>query len=469
VERTSYVTPIQIGALLVACSLLGGCFLFDDEEETTALSLDTESAVSVTVTSATGGTLAAPTGHTLVIPAGAVDEDVEVTLTPMIFPEESGLQLNAAATLTVKLAEKLDPGIELRLASAPAGKDEFGDQHLLYIVDSGGETASGELYDFSKKVVMKNCHAGTRDHLFTAWSDLPDRSPEAVGQAAEVSVDDLITCNLFRDTLPKLLSPYFGVCFEFKPDQPFSQEAHDKIAAEVAEGRQVVMLFGQNIGTSTSSGLRTGASHSAVVVDDNGILQIRNQIYVTDAKRLRDLELAGGSTTLDSPLSAIDTPNEGMRDVRSGEITTTVVWGQTMTNREKKAKVWPHVVVYCELEMATPGDRDDDGVSDGKDNCPDDKNPDQVDSDGDGDGNECDDTPCPEYDVVTDPCGGPNGCIEGFYCSTQTIACEQETCPEGSRRTYTLECCCDCWDDKSLRGVGDPCRPGFLIKCVPNT
>jgi hypothetical protein len=112
-------------------------------------------------------------------------------------------------------------------------------------------------------------------------------------------------------------------------------------------------------------------------------------------------------------------------------------------------------------------DRDDDGVLNEQDNCPDDPNPDQVDSDEDGKGNECDPEPCPTYEVITDPCGGPNGCIEGFYCSRQTIACEQETCPENARRTYTLECCCDCWADKTYRGVSDPCRAGFLLKCVP--
>jgi hypothetical protein len=112
-------------------------------------------------------------------------------------------------------------------------------------------------------------------------------------------------------------------------------------------------------------------------------------------------------------------------------------------------------------------DDDGDGVLNGEDNCPKDPNEYQIDSDEDDLGNECDPDPCPDYQVVTDPCGGPNGCIEGFYCSTQTIACEQDVCPEGSRRTYTLECCCDCWDDKSLKGVSDPCRIGYLLMCVP--
>lgn len=114
------------------------------------------------------------------------------------------------------------------------------------------------------------------------------------------------------------------------------------------------------------------------------------------------------------------------------------------------------------------GDRDEDGIDDYGDNCPNTHNPDQLDSDGDGIGNVCDTTPCPQYQTVTGSCGAAlDGCIEGFYCSRETIACEQEVCPEGAGRTYTLECCCDCWEDKSLKNVYDPCRAGFLLRCEP--
>ncbi len=117
--------------------------------------------------------------------------------------------------------------------------------------------------------------------------------------------------------------------------------------------------------------------------------------------------------------------------------------------------------------QATIDDADNDGIADWLDNCPDTSNPDQADTDFDGLGDACDEAACPDYEVVTDACGGPFGCIEGFYCSRQTIACEQIDCPAGAGRTYTLECCCDCWDDKTLMGVYDPCRPGFLLECVP--
>ncbi len=75
---------------------------------------------------------------------------------------------------------------------------------------------------------------------------------------------------------------------------------------------------------------------------------------------------------------------------------------------------------------------------------------------------------CPTYEPDGASCGASlDGCIQGFYCSRETIACEQETCPAGSGRTYTLECCCTCWGDTSVVDVYDPCRAGFLLRCDP--
>ena len=100
------------------------------------------------------------------------------------------------------------------------------------------------------------------------------------------------------------------------------------------------------------------------------------------------------------------------------------------------------------------------------DNCPEHNNPYQIDSDGDGIGNDCDPTPCPTYEIVDEGCGG---CTEGFYCSSGgqgTGACEQIECPENAGRTYTLECCCDCWEDKTYVTVYDPCRVNFVLFCA---
>lgn len=38
--------------------------------------------------------------------------------------------------------------------------------------------------------------------------------------------------------------------------------------------------------------------------------------------------------------------------------------------------------------------------------------------------------------------GAQGTCPPGFYWSRETVACEQEECPEGVGRTYTLECKC---------------------------
>ena len=161
--------------------------------------------------------------------------------------------------------------------------------------------------------------------------------------------------------------------------------------------------------------------------------------------------------------TGLDTDGDGFPETL--ECNETTVQEQAM---DESVSGYAAVCISPEFQN-TSGDQDGDTIGDIEDNCPGVANVDQVDSDNDGIGNACDATPCPDYDVVTGPCGGPGGCIEGFYCSTQTIACEQIECPEGAGRTYTLECCCDCWGDYSLRGVYDPCRPGYLLKCVPRT
>ena len=152
------------------------------------------------------------------------------------------------------------------------------------------------------------------------------------------------------------------------------------------------------------------------------------------------------------------TPDERMKDSPSscGYVGTTTTTGGGTTGGGTTGGT-----------TGTTGDFDGDGIPDGQDNCPNHANPFQIDSDYDGVGNDCDSTPCPTYAIVDPGCGG---CPEGFYCSSGgqgTGACEQETCPEGAGRTYTLECCCDCWEDKSTMGIYDPCRTNYLLKCVP--
>lgn len=104
-------------------------------------------------------------------------------------------------------------------------------------------------------------------------------------------------------------------------------------------------------------------------------------------------------------------------------------------------------------------DTDGDGVPDSEDNCIDVPNWFQVDSDGDGVGNDCDETACPDFTYDED------NCVEGMEWSRDVVGCIQSMCPTSSQRTYTLSCCCDCWDDKTLTNVLDPCRVGFLLSC----
>jgi len=110
------------------------------------------------------------------------------------------------------------------------------------------------------------------------------------------------------------------------------------------------------------------------------------------------------------------------------------------------------------------------GLEDGRDTCSPFSLPEEPTTPKPDAGIQPDTFVCPEYPPDGKSCGASlDGCIEGFYCSTETIACEQEECPPGSGRTYTLECCCNCWGDNGTVNVYDPCRAGFLLRCDPAT
>ena len=70
------------------------------------------------------------------------------------------------------------------------------------------------------------------------------------------------------------------------------------------------------------------------------------------------------------------------------------------------AECVPQVVTVA----TTVGDRDEDGVPDDFDDCPDVPDPQQIDSDQDGVGDACDATPC--GDGVSEQCGTTNGCSD---------------------------------------------------------
>ncbi|MBM4388496.1 MAG: thrombospondin type 3 repeat-containing protein, partial [Deltaproteobacteria bacterium] len=143
---------------------------------------------------------------------------------------------------------------------------------------------------------------------------------------------------------------------------------------------------------NSSAGIYENVSHSAVGILEGGKVIIRNQVNIACPSSPRD-------TTVDQPLAEIDKPGTGLRDLRNGEMYRKIKGLEPLTpeQREKIPRAWPHVVVLCE-KVYVAGDSDEDGVPDEKDNCPGMPNKDQIDSDGDGKGNACDLTPCPEYE-----------------------------------------------------------------------
>lgn len=138
-------------------------------------------------------------------------------------------------------------------------------------------------------------------------------------------------------------------------------------------------------------------------------------------------------------------------------------------------------------------DMDDDGVMDGKDNCPMNYNPDQTDSDGDGIGDVCDISPetcltnadCPSKDEycakAPGDCNGkgicrqmPEACIDLWdpvcTCDGRTVSNDCYAAGRGVNVAYPGECCtveaCGpqlgmpnylCEDGVTVAGPG-PCR-----------
>jgi len=320
--------------------------------------------VEAEISAAQGGIVVCPGGARLEIPPGALAQDVTVTMTPLDLGSDPdgdvfagvellphGLTFATPAQLTLPLARPLPPLLELQLAEDPSGRSRFGSLGSLLRVGQGGRSATGWIDGFSSKLVMKNCHAGTRDALIEAWEGVPGRELDALVAATGLSPEDLTTCDLEADPLQQVLSATFERTHEFPPDAPVTAEALAAIRAALDSDRQVVLLFGRSLGGSPPQA--TGVAHSAVVVDLGGRLVIRNQLNITDPSTFARLEERGGSTTLDSALEDIDRPGVGMRDMRAGEVMTSVLFGQPLQDRERRSKVWPHLAVY--VEKPRPG------------------------------------------------------------------------------------------------------------------
>src|SRR5262249_16378426 len=132
--------------------------------------------------------------------------------------EPDGLVFQVPATLTLKLALPEPAGLIMRFGQAYGSPpSEFGDSGALLTADSSGLTATGQIYGFSGKCAMKNCHAGTRDSLVEAWNGVDGRDRDCLSLVTGIKADDLTTCQLGSDPLTDLLAPFFDVCGDFPP------------------------------------------------------------------------------------------------------------------------------------------------------------------------------------------------------------------------------------------------------------
>jgi hypothetical protein len=365
------MTIHRLGALafaLCALMLLSFCGSSSTSSSGTppasAFVLDPSSAGSAVVTPEAGGVVRTANGHTLTVPPGAVTDAVTITLTPLVFPTNGRIDVFGGvvatparidflvpATLTLALAQPLEPGLELELAEShdPGTPASFGPANELFIVDADGTTATGIVQGFTGKIVEKNCHSGTRDNLLAAWNGRPGRDSASVARTTGLTSEQMTSCQLGRDPIQTMIAPYFAQCADTDtlPENKFDNATLDKIALTLAAGRQVVFFFGDGMALDPATGFRGAVDHSAIAVaNSDGSITIRNQINLTNTLTITQLELAGKSSTLDLPLADIDKPN-GMRDLHKGE-TTAILKNDAEYDRNKYPKCWPHVIVMCE-------------------------------------------------------------------------------------------------------------------------
>jgi hypothetical protein len=390
------------------------------------------------------------------------DGRVDVYSAVMLQP--SGLTFDIPATLTAPLSQSLTPGLELTLAVSrePGKPTELGPGDVLFRVDADGTTATGQIYDFTGIAIEKNCHSGTRDNLLAAWADRPDRDLLSITQATGLGVYEMMTCaQLAADPLQTMLAPYFEPCGELPPGTPFDEATKQSIERHVAEGRQVVFLFGPSIGFDPVTGHRRPVSHSAIAVRAaDGSMSIRNQLNITNPETLRSLDAS--ATTLDVPLATVDDPATGLRSFRVGEALAMVK--KEEFERGHRPVAWPHVVLLCEKAAEVP----DAGVPDA--------GPPPVTPPPDGVPPVCPPEPAPTVGFCPGhggcpvggaacPCppGGEFCCQPGFCWARDVIACVQETCPAGAGRLAAGNCACAS-PDKTDR---HPCQSGLVLRCRP--
>lgn len=123
--------------------------------------------------------------------------------------------------------------------------------------------------------------------------------------------------------------------------------------------------------------------------------------------------------------------------------------------------------------VGSPGDVDGDGIADEDDNCPRVANPDQVDSDGDGVGDACEEITLPGDCSASADCSVDEVCVEGLCQVVEcSLAAGAELCPDdavcvGTICRFAPPCSGDgdCADVLGVCGPDGVCEPG----CATNS
>jgi len=268
--------------------------------------------------------------------------------------------------------------------------------------------------------------------------------------------EDMYGCQLDEDPLQRMFAPYFTACAEFPPGSSVDASARAMVARTLAEGRQVVFLFGGDIGTDVITGYRRPVDHTGVGIRTaDGSIVIRNQLNITNLATLHKLEMK--QTAIDLSFSDIDNPVTGMRWMRRGEGLAMVK--QEPFDRTGRPLAWPHVVILCENEAPPDAGAPDAGAPDtgGPSACPPQPTATSVGFCA-NQGQYCSSSAscaCP-----------PNGefcCLPGFCWARDVPGCVPETCPPNAGRDFYRACKCE----PPNRPVYDPCNDRVMIQCAP--
>lgn len=279
---------------------------------------DTPAATSKVIAAASGGTLATG-GFALDIPAGALDDDVEITLTPIsgrrlaeidpvfiagVTLEPHGLEFSKPVELRVPLPEAWpedsDPIELVYKGDDPAAAVETG---MTVELSPDRRTAIFRITHFSGRICANQCHAGVREFLEAIYEakgcPRSEWSKRVVGKYPGLELRE--NCqSITTSDLNSMLDSFFDEVGAYPPNVDVPADVVAKLIQYGEAGRNVVMTFAN--GDMPRGGDRMfcgGIAHSCVLEKRQGAWFMRHVFIPNNAQFL---ERIGGTNLFWHPL-----------------------------------------------------------------------------------------------------------------------------------------------------------------------